>query len=541
MSNSMDDYIQVGIDIGTTKCCICVVDQNRKLRVLEVDMTRLDYKELLPSYVAFVQDKVIVGEVVKKMTQTSNVLYDPKRLFGLVLDYIPKDEKKSFTFDIEQKDNHIVYMVDMGNENIELEPFRPEEVTAFLVQRLLGKLEEIPEYRNKKKKYVVTHPASFQDTQMIATEMVMHLVGITTFKFLSEPVAALLSMKTKMSDIKVDENVVVIDVGGGTLDVTICSLKNSGYYECEACNGDFSVGGNAVDRAVSELIIAKTANIEEYSTYFSEPKRALITEKLAYQKKKVRLRAESERVKILLSSKEVVEVNLSFLFDSTVGYVMKIKRDEMNEKCSDLFEKYRACIRQTLNKGNINSRTIKRVIMTGGASYMQALQNQAKLIFKEATITVVDTPELAVVKGASMFHQGDIQNVFNHSNEDIRVEIGSKCEVIVSKTDLLPAEGTKKVMTVVDGQKKAVFKIYKGDNSQADFNTFVGEFVFDKLPPQKAGDVIFILTVGVDTVGNIEAKAQMIGGRTESTIATVSFEKDEEDFTNTKRHFDAFK
>ncbi|ELP89929.1 hypothetical protein EIN_303730, partial [Entamoeba invadens IP1] len=271
---------------------------------------------------------------------------------------------------------------------------------------------------------------------------------------------------------------------------------------------------------------------------FQSQKVALITEKIAYQKKKARLRVESERVKILLSSNESVEVNLSFLFNSTVGYVMEISRAEMNEKCSDLFEKYCACIKQTLIKCNINSRSIKKVIMTGGASEMIALQDQAKLIFKEAAVFVVDTPELAVVKGASMYHKGDIQDVINHSDEDIRVEIGSKCEVIVSKTDLLPAEGTKRVATVVDEQKKAVFKIYKGDNSQADFNTFVGEFVFDNIPVQKAGDVVFVLKIGVDTVGNIEAEAHMINGRTERIEATVSFEKNKKDFIFTKRHFD---
>ncbi|ELP85864.1 heat shock cognate HSP70 protein, putative [Entamoeba invadens IP1] len=383
MSDSMDNYIQVGIDIGTTKCCICAVGQDGILTVLEVDMTKLDHKELLPSYVSFIPNQVIVGEAVKKMTQTSNVLYDPKRLLGLSLEEIPEDEKKSFTFDIDEIDNHIVYMVDIGNN--EPEPFRPEEVTAFLVQRLLAKLEEILEYRNKKKKYVVTHPVSFNENQINSAEMVMHLVGITTFKFLPEPIAALLSMKTMMSEIKVNEKVVVIDY--------------------EASVGDFSVGGNAVDRAVSELIIAKTANIEDYSTYFSEPKHALITEKIAYQKKKARLRVESERVKILLSSNEVVEVNLSFLFDLTEGYVMEISRAEMNEKCSDLFEKYVRCIKKTLMICNINSRSIKKVIMTGGASEIIALQDQAKLIFKEAAVFVVDTPELAVVKGASMYHK----------------------------------------------------------------------------------------------------------------------------------------
>ena len=110
------------------------------------------------------------------------------------------------------------------------------------------------------KKAVVTVPAYFNKAQKQATSDACKIAGIDCLRVISEPTAASLTYAMKLEDLTSENHyVVVYDLGGGTLDISVLNITDH-IIEVMASNGDTQLGGRDFDE---ELVTFFKGKIEE--------------------------------------------------------------------------------------------------------------------------------------------------------------------------------------------------------------------------------------------------------------------------------------
>jgi L1 cell adhesion molecule like protein len=95
------------------------------------------------------------------------------------------------------------------------------------------------------KNAVITVPAYFNDQQRQATKDAGAIAGLNVLRIINEPTAAAISYGLGKKA-KVEMNVLIFDLGGGTFDVSLLSI-DEGIFEVKATAGDTHLGGEDFD------------------------------------------------------------------------------------------------------------------------------------------------------------------------------------------------------------------------------------------------------------------------------------------------------
>jgi molecular chaperone DnaK (HSP70) len=94
-------------------------------------------------------------------------------------------------------------------------------------------------------KAVITVPAYFNDAQRNSTVAAGRIAGLDVLRILNEPTAAAMAYGLdRMTN--ASSNVLIIDLGGGTFDVSLLTIDN-GTFEVLAVGGDTHLGGEDFD------------------------------------------------------------------------------------------------------------------------------------------------------------------------------------------------------------------------------------------------------------------------------------------------------
>lgn len=123
--------------------------------------------------------------------------------------------------------------------------FSPKEISSMV----LTKMKEIAEdfLGQTVKNVVVTIPAYFNDLQRHATKDVGLIAGVNVLRIINEPTAAAIAYGLdKKSTSTKEKNVLIFDLGGGTFDVSILTIKER-IFEVKATAGDTHLGGEDFD------------------------------------------------------------------------------------------------------------------------------------------------------------------------------------------------------------------------------------------------------------------------------------------------------
>ena len=169
---------------------------------------------------------------------------------------------------------------------------------------------------------VITVPAYFNDSQRQATKDAGRIAGLEVLRIINEPTAASLAYGL---DKKKDEKIAVFDYGGGTFDISVLDIGD-GVFEVKATNGDTHLGGDDMDQAIMQWLIAEFK--KEHGIDLSRDTMAL-----------QRLKEGAEKAKCELSSSQSSEINLPFVTaDASVPNHLNIKltRAKLEALCADL-------------------------------------------------------------------------------------------------------------------------------------------------------------------------------------------------------------
>ena len=268
MSDNKKEKI-IGIDLGTSNSAASVLVGGKPTTIPSAEGAS-QYGKSFPSYVAFTEDgQMLVGEPARRqaVTNPENTISAIKRLMGT---------DKKVTANGKQ--------------------YSPQEISAFILQKIKKDAETF--LGEPIEKAVITVPAYFDDNQRTATKDAGTIAGLDVVRLVNEPTAASLAYGLDKQDDD-DINIMVYDLGGGTLDVTIMEF-GGGVFEVKSTSGDTQLGGTDMDNVLLNYLADEFKAKEGIDLRDNDQ---------AVQ----RLREAAEKAKIELSTTLTTEVNLPFI------------------------------------------------------------------------------------------------------------------------------------------------------------------------------------------------------------------------------------
>ena len=381
---------------------------------------------------------------------------------------------------------------------------RAEEISASILESLIDNANKF--LKQKIKKAVITVPAYFNDSQRQATKDAGTLAGINVVRILNEPTAAALAYGLK---IKKNEIILIFDLGGGTFDVSILEVGNE-VFEVLATSGDSYLGGDDFDRVIVNYII---------EDFFKKEGINLSKEKQSLQ----RIIEASEKAKIELSSLQLININIPFIFFDKKMKIskninIKLTRSKFEELSISLLERCKIPVINALKDANLSKKEINQIILVGGSTHIPAVKNLLKnLLNKELTQTI--NPDEVVAMGAAIqagIIAGEIKNfiLLDVTSLSLGVEIiGGVMSVIIPRNSSIPIKKTEIFSTCFDNQKEVEIHILQGDKFFVNENKSLGLFVLNNIPLAVKGIInIFItFTLNVNGLLSVTAKEQILG------------------------------
>lgn len=344
------DYA-IGIDLGTSTSEICAYTKQGQIIEIKHGET-----PIMPSIVAISsQGNLLVGEEALGLVDIPGTgIREVKRKIG-------KGEK------VKLKDKE----------------YTPEAISALILRKLKANAEEALGITIKE--VVISVPANFEDPQRQATLNAAELAGLKVIRLINEPTAAALAFG--IDHIDIEEQLLVFDFGGGTLDITVLEIVE-GVLDVKCSFGDTQLGGKDFDEIMISLI--KNKFLAKYAD-------AQISELSLASLKSV-----AETTKKALSTKFSHEAYLSNFAthnSKPIDLNVEITREEFEQQISSLLERAKKCIREALNAKNIRPSALNRVLLVGGTTYIPAVRRLVQEIFGREPKADID-PDLAVGRGA---------------------------------------------------------------------------------------------------------------------------------------------
>ena len=260
LSNKMKELIYnneliLGIDLGTTYSSTAIII-DKQLIVIPNEFGLLS----TPSYISIIDDeKRYIGDLAKlSVSFDKNIIYSSKRLLGRKYNDKEINEIKNdlpFKIKKDQNSEKIKIEINYKKNNQEIiKEYYPEQISAMLLNKLKIDSEY---YLSKKigkeikiKKAVITVPAYFNQEQRESTKQAAEIINLEVVRMINEPTSASLAYGYEKEENEKGNYIIVIDFGGGTLDITLLNFikNNKGIYcDIKSSYGDTHFGGDDFD------------------------------------------------------------------------------------------------------------------------------------------------------------------------------------------------------------------------------------------------------------------------------------------------------
>ena len=276
------------------------------------------------------------------------------------------------------------------SQKIDKDEFSPQEVSAFILQKLKADAEE---YLGREvKQAVITCPAYFSDAQRLATKDAGRIAGLEVLRIINEPTAAALAYGVDKDD---DQTILVYDLGGGTFDVSVLEIyqvDGQPQIEVKATSGDNRLGGDDFDHVVVDWLV-------------SEFKKSTGIDLQKDLQAMSRLREAAEKAKIELSSSASTQVNLPFITQNKDGQPehldLSLSRSDFEKLISKLVERTMTPTRRAMKDSGVKKGDVDKVILVGGSTRVPAVQSAIEKEVGKAPFKGIN-PDEAVAVGATL-------------------------------------------------------------------------------------------------------------------------------------------
>ncbi|XP_026424573.1 heat shock cognate 70 kDa protein-like [Papaver somniferum] len=445
----------------------------------------------------------MIGDGAKNQVAMNpvNTVFDAKRLIGRKFgDSFIQSDMKLWPFKvIPGVDKKPIIQVSYKGKNIQ---FSAEEISAMI----LTKMREIAEayLGSTVKDAVVTVPAYFNDSQRQATKDAAKIAGLNVLQIINEPTAAGIAygLDKKATNVGAN-NVLIFDLGGGTLDVSVLTI-NGGNFVVKATAGDTHLGGEDFENRMVDHFIKEFK--KKHNKDISGNARAVR-----------RLKTSCERAKRALSSNVRTTFELEALYEG-LDFHAPITRAKFEELNMDLFTICMGPVEKCLWDAKMDKSAIREVVFVGGSTRIPKVQSLLQDFFNGKKLNKSINPDEAVAYGAAvqaaiLSGEGDeeVQDLvlLDVTPLSLGIEVGDGVmSTLIPRNTVIPVKKEKLYTTNADNQTYLVFPVYEGERDRTRDNNLLGEFELRGIPPVGRGVPRIVVCFDLDANGILNVSAQ---------------------------------
>ncbi len=494
----------IGIDLGTSNSAAAVVISGRPTVIPSSEGVSIGGKAF-PSYVAFTKEgDLLVGEPARRqaLVNPDGTIFAAKRKMGTDFKY--KVRGKEYT---------------------------PQQISAFILQKIKNDAEAfLGEPVNEA---VITVPAYFNDNQRQATKDAGSIAGLDVKRIINEPTAA--SLSYGIDKLNESQKILVFDLGGGTLDVTVMDFGD-GVFQVMSTSGDTQLGGTDMDEALVNFLIEDFKKKEGVD---------LKGDKNAY----IRLRDAAEKAKIELSSAMTTEVNIPYITQTSSGpkhLQYTLNRSKFEELISPIVERAHSPLDSAISAAKLSKDDLTKIILVGGPTRIPYVRKYVEDYFGKKVEGGVDPMECvsigAALQGAVL--AGELKDIVLLDVTPLTLGVetqGGIVAPVIPANTTIPTRKSQIFTTAADMQTAVTIHIVQGERPMANDNISLGMFNLIGIPPAPRGIPQIEVSFDIDANGIINVSATDKGtGKKQGISITASNKLSKDEIEKMKQQAEQF-
>jgi len=483
----------IGIDLGTSNSAAAVLRGGRPVIIPSAEGVSLGGKAF-PSYVAITADgQLIVGEPARRQA-------------------VANPEGTATAFKRRMGKREVLRLRERE--------FTPEQLSAFLLQKIKRDAEAF--LGEPVSKAVVTVPAYFDDNQRSATKDACRIAGLEVARLVNEPTAAALAYG--LDRLAQELRIAVIDLGGGTLDVTVMEF-GKGVFEVKSTSGDTQLGGTDMNQRIFEHLAQRFQSDTG-------------TDLRGDRKAAARLLEAAETAKIELTTSVTTHISLPYISADARGarhLDLDLTRTELERIVRPVIDRCRAPVQQALHDAGVQPKDIDRIVFVGGPTRMPVVRAYFEDLLGRKAEMGVDPME-CVASGAAIqagVLAGEVGGIVlvDVTPLTLGVEtLGGIATALIARNTPIPIKRTELFTTAADMQTSVTVHVFQGERPMASDNVSLGEFTLTGLPPAPRGVPKIEVTFDIDSNGILDVSARdTASGKSQSIRISGSTRLPEED------------